>query len=405
MGLFEKFFGPPSREKFARRFLEELQTCGYEGDLEYDAENYCLREGSGGKKVSAFNLSNFYLEHCKLSRSQRKKHIRHSVVACLSARQELPDEYEHARPDLRLKLWSRAAIAKLELQQEIDRVEKGIDFVLDYVGMHLCMSVVLDYPNSVRTINRETIENWGVPVYQAIEDARQNLMEDNFAFAALGETFYASVTGDSYDSSRILLLDLIRKLEVEGDYVAMVPSRDTLLLTGSEDEAGLTMMLRVAEEATQDPRPMLFMPLRLEGDLWVDWMPTATHPLYDRFRLLELQYLQPEYEEQKALLEQLHESNGTDVFVASYTAVRKEDGSVFSYCVWSKDVDTLLPKAQQILFFEEGKDIVADGEWDHIASIVGDLMEETDDYPPRYRVRSFPNEEQLAAIGGSDETE
>lgn len=338
-----------------------------------------------------------------MPRSEQKGHLRQSVVACFSAQKELPDEFEHAKPDLRLKLWPRAAIEKTNLRQLVEGDSETLDLPLDDVGQHLYASVVYDLPHSVRSISNEDLENWGVTVYEAMEVAKQNLTEDNFAFASIGDRLYSSMTGDSYDSSRLLLIDWIQQLQVEGDPVAMVPSRDTLLITGSDDEEGLSMLLELTEKSLEDPRPMLFMPLRLDGDAWVDWMPPKSHPLYDRFRLLEVKYLHPEYEEQKTLLEALFEKEGRDLFVADYTAAQREDDSVFTYSVWPKGVDTLLPKTQMLILFDPETEATYGGDWDEVAAVVGDLMEETDYYPPRFRVWEFPSEEQLKAIGSLDQ--
>ena len=38
-------------------------------------------------------------------------------------------------------------------------------------------------------------------------------------------------------------------------------------------------------------------------------------------------------------------------------------------------------------------------EWDKVAEIAGDMMEAIDIYPPRFRVREFPTEQQLASMG------
>ena len=51
------------------------------------------------------------------------------------------------------------------------------------------------------------------------------------------------------------------------------------------------------------------------------------------------------------------------------------------------------------MFYIDGRDIVAGGTWDRIHKIAGDLLVETDLYPPRFRFREFPTEDQLAAIG------
>ena len=231
-----------------------------------------------------------------------------------------------------------------------------------------------------------------------LEVARHNLVQTQFAFAGIGESVYASMTGDNYDASRLLLLDLIRKLEVQGDHIAMVPHRDSLLITGSDDLAGLGMMAKFAEDAFEHPRFISCTALRLENDEWVSWMPPSDHPHFAKFRLLEVKSLYNDYAEQKKLLDALHEKEGTDVFVATYSAAEDDGGTVFSYATWLDGVDTLLPKTNKLLFVP-GQDVVAAADWDKVQEVVGDLMEETDLYPARYRVRGFPTAEQLAAIG------
>jgi hypothetical protein len=78
----------------------------------------------------------------------------------------------------------------------------------------------------------------------------------------------------------------------------------------------------------------------------------------------------------------------------------KESGNLVSYCVWGRGVDALLPVAQKVILIRvRGEDPVAIGDWDRVREVVGVLMEQTDDYPPRFRVREFPSEEALAAIG------
>jgi hypothetical protein len=105
----------------------------------------------------------------------------------------------------------------------------------------------------------------------------------------------------------------------------------------------------------------------------------------------------------KELLNALHEKTGEDVFVAAYMAAKDDEtGRIRSYSVWSMGVDTLLPKTDVIHFFDpdrpEGEKIAGSGPWERVVEVVGGLMEEVDTYPERYRVRSYPTGEQLAAI-------
>jgi hypothetical protein len=145
----------------------------------------------------------------------------------------------------------------------------------------------------------------------------------------------------------------------------------------------------------------------LESGEWRTWMVPGNHPQYARFRLLELKSLGGEYAEQKELLDSLHQRRGSDVYVATFSAVEKPDGSVFSYCLWSEGVDALLPRTQNILFHGPPGELPAvermnGGPWERVAAVVGDLLEPVDVYPPRYRVRGFPTREQLTAIGRPD---
>jgi hypothetical protein len=234
-----------------------------------------------------------------------------------------------------------------------------------------------------------------------MEIARHNLEETQITFAAIGDHLYGSATGDTYDASRLLFLDLIRKLEVDGSHVAMVPNRDTLLITGIDDETGLELMHTLAKKALEeDPRPMNAMPLRLDGDEWVDWNVPHDHPLHKSFASLELKWLHQEYADQKELLDAIDEKNGTDIFVASYSAIEKKDtGDFVSYCVWANGVEALLPKTQKVVFIRGEDDIAATASWDKVQEIVGELMEPVEAYPARYRVTSFPSDESLAALG------
>lgn len=132
-------------------------------------------------------------------------------------------------------------------------------------------------------------------------------------------SFYLSSRNDSYDASRLLLVDTIRQFRVKGDYMAMVPNRDTLIVTGSDDVNGLKRMVALAKDALARPHPMSGLALRLDGDDWVSWMPIALHPLYSDFRLLQVQSIAQDYSE---LME---ESGGTSTTAWGRCACSRND--------------------------------------------------------------------------------
>ena len=105
---------------------------------------------------------------------------------------------------------------------------------------------------TVRTIDEKELAGWGKSYYEALEVAISQLAQDNFVFASAGDSIHLSATGDTYDASRLLLVDPIRRLSVQGTPVAMIPSRDQLLLTGSDDIDGLKAILRLAEDGYRE---------------------------------------------------------------------------------------------------------------------------------------------------------
>jgi hypothetical protein len=263
----------------------------------------------------------------------------------------------------------------------------------------LIASLVYDLPESMVSVSTETLRDWGVTYYEALEIARENLEQTPFMYAEIGHGCYAFASGDSYDACRLLLPSRMEQLHVMGDLIAMVPNRDSLFVAGSDDDQGLKIMVELAAKAVEEPRPMVPIPLRLEGDAWVDWLPDPGHPLSASFRDLAHRFVLDEYADQKQLLERLHEKQGAGIFVASYTLVKKPDGGLYSYAMWADGVKTLLPRAEWVMFFRGGKGLVAAAPWEKAEEVVGRLMQPTEHYPQRVLVDAFPTDAELARLG------
>ena len=251
----------------------------------------------------------------------------------------------------------------------------------------------------MRSIIADNLRDWNVTLYEAIEAAKHNLLETEFPLALLGDRLYVSAAGDHYDACRILAVDLIRNLKLDGDPIAMIPNRDTLFITGSEDAEGLDMMATLTAKVMEEPRPMMSTALRLVDDEWIDWLPPTEHPAYPKFKDLKVQCLLGIYDVQKEQLTQLHQAQGVDAFVASQFAVRSPDGRVWTCCVWAESVESWLPESDYIMFFWNEQSQQARVTWDQALQIVGALVEEIDDlYPKRFRVKAFPNDSQLSQL-------
>jgi len=81
----------------------------------------------------------------------------------------------------------------------------------------------------------------------------------------------------------------------------------------------------------------------------------------------------------------------------THLAFEDPQGRLQSYSVWGEGVDSLLPKTDAVAFMRHDKQpLIVD--WQKVIDVVGGLMEEVDIYPLRFRVRTFPSDEQLARL-------
>ena len=395
MGITDK---NPSHDEFAQLVITRLRETGMTGEFSYDAVEFQIV--MAGETKSILFLGNAYREYCSCSNKHRPNSLQRFVRGWLDAHKPPPDEYADIKPDILPAVRSRSFFESARLRMVIGGDD---DTFLQYqtIGDDLGVGLVYDMPDSMRPISNKDIEQWGVTFYNALEAARDNLRQlpPRIVGPKEGEGVYVFTTNDSYDSSRLILLDLIRQFQVKGDYIAMAPGREMLIVAGSEDTPGLEAMVALAKKSFEQPRMVSGVALRLVGDEWVSWMPEAAHPLYDEFRGLRIQSFGHDYAEQKELLDELHEKTGEDVFVASYSVMQHKDtGHRISYCVWTKGTVSLLPQAERIVLGGDDQPPVM-APWENVAEIVGDLMTPMGMYPERYRVEGFPTAAQLVAMG------
>ena len=291
----------------------------------------------------------------------------------------------------------------LELEHRVRGEKSEFDVPLYPLGSHLYSSLAYDTEFAIRSISNSDLETWGVTYYEALEVACQNLDEATTAYSQVGDGFYAFISGDNYDSARVLLTDRIRSMEVVGEHIGLVPQRDAMYIAGNQDEDSLKIMFDLGGDMSDESRPLSPIPLRLEDGEWVDWEPPQNHSVRPAFDELKLQFFGEMYGQQKELLDALLDAGELIPFVASFSAIQNEESGVpLSYCVWGEGVDALLPESQFIVFVNDAG-LQASGSFNHVANVVGDLMVADESYyPTRWRVVEFPRAEQLAEIGFSE---
>jgi len=295
MEFIKRFFGKSSPERFSARLIKALREAGDTDELRYDAAEHRILRLRDGEAVGTINLANMYGNYRRLPRARRSDYRRACVRTALVQHKKLPNEFEAASPDLRPRLWARADLEHHQLLKLLGDPAGGqIHAPSEPVGEHLIASLVYDWPDCVQDTVAENLAGWGVTFYEAMEVARQNPEDATSAYGQLGDHLYAFASGDSYDATRLMLVQRLQDLEVSGKPVAMVPNRDSLLIAGSEDEVGLKIMAELAREGLQESYDLSGSPLILADGVWVDWMPPADRPWHRHFRDLETNWIGPE---------------------------------------------------------------------------------------------------------------
>jgi len=395
----------PGKDEFANRMIEAVRAAGDSTPIRYDADDFRLV--TEGEDRQIFNLTNVYREYCAASADRQKTLLRNAVRSWFSRLKGIPESFEDAASDLLPVVRNRSAFEFVRLRTRLEDMGNP-NWPYLPLADHLGVGLVFDLPESIVQIQQHQFDEWGVSFEEGFQTACRNLWEISLhEFLDPRPGVWESPWHDNHDVARLLLPELIKHHEVKGQPVLMLPNRDTLLLTGSDDEAGLAYLVERVQAAMEQPRFLTGLAFRLVDDFLEPFLPEAGHPQHQPFHLLRVQSLARDYGEQQELLAALHEKTGEDVFVASYNALQnKEDGRVHSYCVWSEDVDSLLPETDQVFFIKQGDgdkpEMVSGADWDKVREVVGDLMEPQETYPERYLVREFPTAEQLAQLGEAE---
>jgi hypothetical protein len=175
-----------------------------------------------------------------------------------------------------------------------------------------------------------------------------------------------------------------------------MPFRNSVVITSGRNLDGVRRMGELVQRSLENSSRWLSLePLRLDGQAWAPYEPDEAHA--ELFASLREQGRAAYYSSQKELLDDLHKARGTDIFVASYQHMRRGDGPLESYAVWSKGVDTLLPVVDLVVLVQDGaKPVVV--AWSEINAVAGALMQACELVPQRVRVREFPAAASIDAL-------
>lgn len=397
LSLLNRVFGrQPSRNEYSLLISKALSDSGAEV-LRYDEELFSIHLKSG----STIFLHNGYANYCAADNSTRKTVLK-NFVSSLTPK-PVPSDFASARPYLIPIIRNASHYALAELQSRMNGDGNfGYQKTLQRLTDDLVVGLVYDTEHNMTHINQSTFDPWGIDFSEAVKISQDNLRDrtDPNKLVEHAPGLFAGQWSDSYESSRLLLTDYVHRLPLSGEPVAFIPSRDQFWITGSENIDGLEAMAKFGQQNHFGAYPLSPHLFLLRDRQWTIFTPESK-PLCDSLLSIHRQRQALDYSQQKQYLEVIHQKENIDVFVTTFsvyqeTATKREG----SYCVWSNGVDSLLPRTEKIMLIADIQTkthvLVA---WEAAQSIVGHLMEKQAEFiPERYRVRSFPGEQEFAEL-------
>jgi len=255
----------------------------------------------------------------------------------------------------------------------------------------------------VSSIAPEQFDGWGISVEEAVRTARANLRERTpDTFSPLEPGVFVSAWHDTYDSSRLVLTELIARLDVRGEPVAVLPQRDHLFVTRVDDERGLGRIAELSRRLLDEPHRVTGRAFVWRDGAWQSFVPPDGHPSRRRFLDLVRMTDAANYEEQKPVLEERARTRDDEVFVASVLLATDPASGETTVCSWTEGVPSLLPRTDQIAFVSPGEtkdeSRILYVPWDDAVAVVSGAMGAQGIVPERWRVDRFPTDEEQAAL-------
>jgi len=397
--MFDWLGFKPGMEKFARALMDHARRHGYDQPMRFDAEG--SRIVTGVNQDGVVNLANLYPGYRDAPRGEREAFL----ARCLAVfdTPDFPATFTEARANLLPVIRSRSYL-------EAARLANGTGGNGELAAMptppgpDCVLLIAFDRDDTLGILTAAQVRTWGVPFDDVLATALDNLRAMSAErFERRSDGVVIGAWGDAYDSSRLLLPELVQRAGI-ADPVAMIPTRGTLLLAPAADRGALLAMLGLAEAAhAQEGRCVSASMFDFRGGAAQVHTPDDPE-VAARLAAFGQAYLSEDYAAQKRALDDLHQKDGADIFVATFMRMQDDRGGApFSICSWTEGVDALLPKTDRVALVVMDADGVPQSslvvEWNALHAVAGQLMApQPDGWPLRYRVTHFPDLGRLTAV-------
>ena len=386
------------RNKFGEHALSTLGDSDSTTKAKYDSRRFCLYIPNG----IPLNLHSFYRRYCESVGTAREEVFQHLSRAWDQFQLKLPETLEIAKSNLVPTIDAGTVSHVSQTGSESTSFVTSLT-PFGAVGGQLAAGVGYAREDVVIKVKQDVLDQWEISFSEAMQIATQNLRDSTQSWKKKGEVFIMS-QGDDFDASRILCTDLIRQLRVKGETIAMAPTKNLLLVTGSKSKSGLKTLLSLSKQAWKKQNVVSGIAFCLKESGWKPWLPPASHSLRSSFRFLQCQSLQSATDVQFEELTLGMAKLGFPHFVASLMYGDLPMSTELStFCAWTDEVSALLPKTDYVAFSqsvgERSNKILGACKWQDVRNAVGYLMVPQKIIPERYLVTRFPSAAEFERMG------
>ena len=225
------------RDRFVLEYQDAIKTAFPGSQITPVKDHFVVRDVNG--KESRFFVDNAYLEF--LGNSENKTAILRRFANAMTAAPEMASSnLDRARivPVLKDKAWETEIRAGLQQQG----VEKPPATYFERYNEELIIAYAEDLPTSIRYLTQDQMAKLDLKPGELRALACENLERLIPPWHIRGGNgTYMITAGGNYEACLLLIENVWTSpmLKVNGEIVAAVPSRDVLLVTGSNDRDGL----------------------------------------------------------------------------------------------------------------------------------------------------------------------
>jgi len=244
--------GPETPAEFTKSYVEAMHASRPDLKVEVVKDLELKVKTKDDSSVDTFlhNAYDLYKQEPRDKAKVLKTYVDTAIGSVAALSKTEPLDVTHILPIIKNRAWlegMRQSVAQMDPKKPLETV------VEDFSG-DLIVIYAEDGPQSMRYISPKDLETAKIARADLRKLACENLEKLLPPIQRHGGNgSYMITAGGTYEAS-LLLLDSIwndGKLDVQGDIVVAVPTRDLLLVTGSKDAAGLEKTRKVVENATR----------------------------------------------------------------------------------------------------------------------------------------------------------